>query len=60
MQFSRSSSRQIFCSIEFDTIHVVCTYQLCVVCIGLLPANFSTVNTGLNYVLETTVSVEYS
>ena len=31
----------------FDTMHVVCTDLLCVVCIGLLSAKFSTVNTGL-------------
>ena len=28
-------------------MHVVCTDLLCVVCIGLLPAEFSTVNTEL-------------
>ena len=32
---------------ELDTMHVVCTDLLCVVCIGLLSAEFSTVNTGL-------------
>ena len=47
MQFSRSSSRRVFYSNGFDTMHVVCTYLLCVVCIGLLSAEFSTVNTGL-------------
>ena len=47
VQFSGSSSRRMFCSNGFDTMHVVCTDLLCVVCIGLLPAEFSTVNTGL-------------
>ena len=28
-------------------MHVVCTDLLCVVCIGLLSVEFSTVNTGL-------------
>ena len=28
-------------------MHVVCTDLLCVVCIGLLAVQFSTVNTGL-------------
>ena len=37
----------MFCSNGFDTMHVVCTDLLCVVCIGLLPAEFSTVNTRL-------------
>ena len=37
----------MFCSDGFDTIHVVCTDLLRVVCIGLLSAEFSTVNTGL-------------
>ena len=37
----------MFCSDGFDTIHVVCTDLLRVVCIGLLFAEFSTVNTGL-------------
>ena len=46
-QFSRSNSRRMFCSNGFDTMHVVCTDLLCVVCIGLLSAKFSTVNTGL-------------
>ena len=32
---------------RFDTMHVVCTDLLCVACIGLLSAEFSTVNTGL-------------
>ena len=36
----------MFCSGGSDTIHVVCTDLLCVVCIGLLSAEFSTVNTG--------------
>ena len=35
------------CSNRFDTIHVMCTDLLCVVCIGLLSVEFSTVNTGL-------------
>ena len=47
MQFSRSISRQMFRSNWFDTMHVVCTDLECDVCIGLLPAEFSTVNTGL-------------
>ena len=34
----------MFCSNGFDTMHVVCTDLLCVVCIGLLSAEFSTVN----------------
>ena len=29
-------------------MHVVCTDSLCVVCIGLLSVEFSTVNTGLS------------
>ena len=37
----------MFFSNGFDTMHVVCTDLLCVVCIGLLSAEFSTVNTGL-------------
>ena len=37
----------MFCSAGFDTMHVVCTDLLCVACIGLLSAEFSTVNTGL-------------
>ena len=39
MQFSRSGSWQMFCSDGFDTMHVVC--------IELLFAEFSAVNTGL-------------
>ena len=35
----------MFCSNGFDTMHVVCTD---LVCIELLSAEFSTVNTGLN------------
>ena len=35
----------MFCSDGFDTMHVVSTNLLCVVCIGLLAAEFSTVNT---------------
>ena len=37
----------MFCSNGFDTMHVVCTDLLCVVCIGLSSVEFSTVNTGL-------------
>ena len=37
----------MFCGNGFDTMHVVCTDLLCVACIGLLSAGFSTVNTGL-------------
>ena len=37
----------MFCSNGFDTMHVACTDLLCVVCIGLSSAEFSTVNTGL-------------
>ena len=37
----------MFCSNGFHTMHVVCTDLLCVVCIGVLSAEFSTVNTGL-------------
>ena len=45
---SRSaSSRRMFCSNGFDTMYVVCTDSLCVVCSGLLSAEFSTVNTEL-------------
>ena len=40
-------SRRMFCSNGFDTMHVVWTDLLCVVCIGLLPAEFSNGNTGL-------------
>ena len=47
MQFSGSSNRRMFCSNGFDTMHVVCTDLLCVVCIGLLSVEFLTVNTGL-------------
>ena len=32
----------------FDTIHVVCKDLLCLVCFGLLYAEFSTVNAGLD------------
>ena len=48
MLFSRSSSRRKFCSNGFDTMHAVCTDSLCVACIGLLSAEFSTVSTGLS------------
>ena len=37
----------MFCSNGFGTMHAVCTDLLCVVCIGLLSSEFSTVNTGL-------------
>ena len=47
VQFSWSSSRQMFCSNGVDTMHIVCTDLLCVVCIRLLSAEFSTVNTRL-------------
>ena len=47
MQFSGSSSRRMFCSNGFDTMHVVCTDLMCVACIGLSSVEFSTVNTGL-------------
>ena len=39
----------MFCSNGFDTMYVVCTDLLCVVCIGLLSVEFSTVNTGLGW-----------
>ena len=47
MQLSGSSSRRMFCSNRCDTMHDVCPDLLCVVCIGLLSAEFSAVNTGL-------------
>ena len=47
MQFSGSTSRRMFCNNEFDTIDVMSTYLLCVVYIGLLSVEFSTVNTAL-------------
>ena len=37
----------MFFSNGLDTTHVVCTDLLCVVCIGLSSAEYSTVNTGL-------------
>ena len=38
----------MFCSNDgFDTMYVVCTDFMCVVCIGLSSAEFSTVDTGL-------------
>ena len=37
----------MFCSNGFDTMHAVCTDLLCVVCVGLVSAEFSTVITGL-------------
>ena len=48
MQFSGSSCPRMFCSNGFDTMHGVCTDLLRVVCIGLLYAEYSTVNTGLH------------
>ena len=52
----------MFCSNEFDTMHVVCTEFIAyIVCIGLLSAEFSTVNTGLGRpMFWKPVSVEYS
>ena len=47
VQSSGSSSRRMFCSNGFDTIHVVCTDLLCAVYIRLLSAEFSTLKTGL-------------
>ena len=47
MQFNGTSIRRIFCSNGLDTMHVVCTDVLCVVCIGLLSVQFSIVNTRL-------------
>ena len=47
MQASWSGSRRMFCSNGFNTMHVVNTALLYVVCILLLSAEFSTVNTGL-------------
>ena len=47
VQFRGSSSPRMFCSNGFDTMHVMCTDLLCVVCSGLLSAEFSTVNIGL-------------
>ena len=38
----------MFCGDGFDTMHVVSTDLLCVVCIGLLSAEFSTVNAGID------------
>ena len=37
----------MLCSNGFDTMHVVCTDLLCVVCIGLLAAEFATATIGL-------------
>ena len=48
VQISGSSSRRMFCSNGFDTMHVMCTDLVCVVGIGLLSAEFSTLNTGLD------------
>ena len=51
----------MFSSNGFDTMHVVCTDLLCVVCIGLLFAESSTVNTGLGGLMFwKPVSVEYN
>ena len=49
----------MFCGDGFDTMQVVI---YCAMCIGLLSAEFSTVNTGFGgpMVLETSVSGEYS
>ena len=44
---SSESHSKTFCSDRFDTMHAVCIDLLCVVCIGLLSAEFSTVNAGL-------------
>ena len=44
---SELCSRRMFGSNRFNTMHAVCTDFLCVVCIELLSAEFSTVNTGL-------------
>ena len=42
-------------------MHVVCTDLLCVLCIGLLSAEFSTVNTGMGRpMFWKPVSVEWS
>ena len=61
VQFSGSSSRQMFCSNGFNTMHVVCTDLVCVVCIGLLSAEFSAVNTGLDRPMfwKPSVTAEY-
>ena len=48
VQFSRSSSLRMFHSNGFDTMPAVCTDLLCVVCIGLVSAKFSAVNTELD------------
>ena len=45
MQFSVSSSQEMFCSDGFDIMYLVCIDLLCVACIGLLSVEFSTVNT---------------
>ena len=52
MQFSGSSSRRMFCNNGFDTM-LVCTDLICVACIGLSSAEFSTVNRGLNITVLT-------
>ena len=50
----------MFCNNGFDNMDVVCTDLLCVVFIGLLSAESSTVNTGLGRpVFWKPVSVEY-
>ena len=59
VQFSASSSRRVCFNDGFDTMHVVCTDLLCVVCIRSLSAEFSTVSTGLGRPMFS-VAVEYS
>ena len=44
VQFSRSSTGLMFSCNGLDIMFVVCTDSLCIVCIGLLSAEFSTVN----------------
>ena len=59
---SALGSRRMFCSNGSDTMHVVCTDLVCVVCIGLLSTEFLTVNTGLDRTMfrKPPVSAEYS
>ena len=38
----------MFCNNSFDTMYVVCTDLVCAVCIGLLSAEFLTVDIGLD------------
>ena len=53
MEFSRfSSGRMLFSNLTFDTMHVVCTELLCIMCINY--------RIRQAYVLETSLSVEYS